>query len=119
MKKRGLPLLTLLGLLTLCVLALSGCSGMLPPDVQIQEWELKEGDYWWYVEGTAKNVGGHADFCHVILKFYDEDDVLLGTGGDSITDLGAGETWHFRGGLIFDSGTPDHAKVKVGDCYQN
>lgn len=33
------------------------------------------------------------------------------------SDLDAGETWHFSGGL-FDSGTPDHAKVKVDECYQ-
>ena len=33
-----------------------GCNEILPPDVEIQEWEFKQ-DYWWYVEGTAKNSG--------------------------------------------------------------
>lgn len=104
---------SLLGLFTLCVLTLAGC-GITPPDVQIQDYELMEGEWYWRVEGTAKNVGGDADLCHVVIKFYDKDDVLLGTGGDTIFDLDAGETWHFSGGL-FDSGTPDHAKVEVDE----
>lgn len=116
MRKSRLTLLALLGFLMFCIFMLTGCNEILSPDLQIIDWELVQGDYWWYAEGTAKNVGGHADLCHVVIKFYDKDDILLGTGGDTILDLDAGETWHFRGGL-FDSGKPDHVTVKVGDCY--
>lgn len=103
-------------LLIVSALFIVGCNEILPPELEIQDWELKQ-EYWWFVEGTAKNVGGNADYCEVDVKFYNENDTLLGTGLDNITDLDAGETWSFKAYLI-DSGTPDHVEVKEGDCFQ-
>lgn len=34
-----------------------GCNEILSPGLEIQDWKLKQ-EYWWFVEGTVKNVGG-------------------------------------------------------------
>lgn len=108
--------ITLLLFVLLASILLVGCNEMIPPDLVIQDWDLKQ-DYWWYVEGTAKNKGGHADYCEISVKFYDDEDSLIDNSPAVITDLGADETWSFKTSLI-DTRTPDHAEVKVEECNQ-
>ncbi len=48
------------------------------------------------VKGTAKNVSSATINAYIYVKFYDASGALLGTGADSITSLGAGETWSFK-----------------------
>ena len=48
------------------------------------------------VSGTARNVTSSTILAEVWVKFYDASGALLGTGADSITSLGAGETWSFK-----------------------
>lgn len=110
-----IKILGLLGLVLGLLLILSGCNP-IPPDLQIQDYELKEVDYSWYVEGTAKNDGGDADLCSVDVKFYDENDTVLKSGLDSVTGLDGGETWDFEVNY-YDEKDPDHVDVE-GECVQ-
>lgn len=71
------------------------------------------------VEGVAKNVSSSTlKFAEIEINFYDAKGKFFTQTADQVWDLGAGETWHFRGGTweYDESGKPTKVKsykVKV------
>lgn len=66
------------------------------------------------VEGTVRHTGGLAvDRCRVLVRFYDADGRVLGTGTDTITGLGGNERAEYE----VDANTVLERKVTAIDDY--
>jgi len=66
------------------------------PDLEILEYNDERGEYGnLVIAGQAK---AHKDFSYaeVKVKFYDQNDAVLGTSMDNINDLEKGEVWNFE-----------------------
>lgn len=66
--------------------------------LKILDHKLEYGEFGnLMVVGIAENVAGRQlTYAEIRVKFYDKDNVLIGTSFDNINDLGAGEKWKFE-----------------------
>lgn len=65
-------------------------------DIQILNHNISHDYYSSVVNGTGKNIGDKQVSVIIKAKFYDENDVLLNTGSDYISDVDPDEIFAFK-----------------------
>lgn len=82
--------------------------------------EMTYGEYGnLIITGLAENtVGKQLSYTEIRVKFYDNEDVLIGTSLDNINDLDAGEKWRFEVMYLgLDDYDVDSYEIGVGSTW--
>lgn len=71
------------------------------------------------IAGVAQNVGEkQISYAEIRVRFYDKDDVLLGTSLDNINDVDPGQKWKFEVMYLgLDIHNVDHYDIGIGTTW--
>jgi len=104
MKTKTMKLMALLLTAMVSVFAFTGCFWLFEKEAELKEVqqpklfavydeECKMYDV--YVEGVIENASNFEIYANVTVVLYDQEGNILETAYASISDMGAGEKWHY------------------------